>query len=123
MVIEPLITSKVLKGQEFKFKFHRVEGVKVYANGDVVGRFHHCIRSTNIYLHSFDVSVEYQNMGVATEALKFLLRHLQPFKLDITLDVMHNNHAAIKVYERCGFIAVGPKEYCFTMIFQKSLCI
>lgn len=52
---------------------------------------------------------KYQNQGLGTEALKLMLefgfKNLGLYK--IKLEVQAENHRAIRVYEKCGFVAAG----------------
>ncbi|KKQ02057.1 MAG: Ribosomal-protein-alanine acetyltransferase [Candidatus Roizmanbacteria bacterium GW2011_GWA2_36_23] len=61
------------------------------------------------YINGLIVTPEYQNQGIASKALAFLLSILKEIE-KIELVTHPQNTAALKLYSKYGFIVTGQKE-------------
>lgn len=68
-----------------------------------------------VYLDEFAVASARRNQGYGTKMLSALLKHLADSGLTrIDLDTARNNLAAIRLYEKCGFVNFGITRSFFT---------
>lgn len=62
------------------------------------------------FINEIQLLPEYQSQGIGTEIVKRLIRKAEVYNKSIRLEVFHTNTAAIKLYERLGFIKIDENE-------------
>ncbi len=74
-----------------------------YENEKLVGYINYYLIYDRIEIANFNVLEEYQNKGIGTKLLKFLIECYDQKITNITLEVRSNNLKAINIYKKMGF--------------------
>jgi ribosomal-protein-alanine N-acetyltransferase len=81
-------------------------------NGQIVGYV--CVRTILDLTHLLNISVlpEFRRMGIGSMLMYNVLRTLRQLGSDndVTLEVRESNIAAIKLYEKFGFVTTGKRS-------------
>ena len=79
-------------------------------NGEVVGYIGSHNVLGEVYITNIAVFPDHRKKGIGEALIKKLVETVESEKADfITLEVRKSNISAIKLYEKCGFCAVGER--------------
>ena len=80
-------------------------------NGKVVGYIGSHNVLGEVYITNVAVFPEYRNKGIGEKLIQKFVEEIQNENAEfITLEVRKSNVSAIKLYEKCGFCAVGERK-------------
>ena len=92
------------------FKNNPYSHYLVYKHKDkIYGFINYYLIYDRIEIANFNVLDTFQNMGIETKLLEYLINEYKNIK-NITLEVRCDNIKAIKLYEKMGFKVVGTRE-------------
>ncbi len=101
--------SEAALSEELSNKFARF--FIALLNGEVVGYIGSHNVLGEVYITNVAVFPQYRNKGIGEKLIKKLVEAVESEKADfITLEVRKSNISAIKLYEKCGFCAVGERK-------------
>lgn len=80
-----------------------------FDNNKIVGYLNYYLMYDRIEIANFNVLEEYQNKGIGTKLIKFLIDNYRNVE-NITLEVKSDNNKAIHLYEKMGFKKVAIRE-------------
>ncbi len=81
------------------------------SNGEIVGYIGSHNVLGEVYITNVAVFPEYRKNGFGEALIKMLVETVKNENADfITLEVRKSNASAIKLYEKCGFCAVGERK-------------
>ncbi len=81
------------------------------SNGEIVGYIGSHNVLGEVYITNVAVFPEYRKKGIGEALIKKLIEAVKNENADfITLEVRKSNASAIKLYEKCGFCAVGERK-------------
>ena len=85
--------------------------VVALSNGEIVGYIGSHNVLGEVYITNVAVFPEYRKNGFGEALIKTLVETVKNENADfITLEVRKSNASAIKLYEKCGFCAVGERK-------------
>ena len=72
-------------------------------NGNIKGYINYYLMYDRAEIANFDVLIEYQNQGIGTKLLEYLIRKLEGKVINISLEVRCDNEKAISLYKKFNF--------------------
>jgi len=84
--------------------------VAVLPNGEVIGTSWMTFDGRRIHLHHFGVKRNFQRKGIGHQLTIESLRFAKQKGFQIKLEVHKDNHAAIALYKKHGFIYLGDYD-------------
>lgn len=101
--------SEAALSEELSNKFARF--FVALLNGKVVGYIGSHNVLGEVYITNVAVFPEHRNKGIGEKLIKKLVETVQGENAGfVTLEVRKSNVSAIKLYEKCGFCAVGERK-------------
>ena len=91
-------------------------------NNAIVGAAQFVEQSDNIELLQLQIHPDFQNLGLGTSAVKYLITLAKAQEKQMKLKVLKTNMAKY-LYERLGFIHIGEDEIEFYMQYQEPWII
>ncbi len=79
-------------------------------NDKIVGYINYYLMYEKIEIANFNVLDNYQNKGIGTKLINYLIDKYKNIVDNITLEVKKDNIKAIHVYEKMGFKKVATRE-------------
>ena len=79
-------------------------------DNNIVGFINYYLIYDKVEIANFNVLGEFQNKGIGTALLKYLIEKYQGLVDNITLEVSLNNKKAIKLYEKMNFKKVAIRK-------------
>lgn len=92
--------------RNFKAADHQV----IVYQGQDIGRWSIRVGKTTIFLANIQLLPAYQGQGLGSAIIRALLRAAQETGLDVSLQVLKSNPAALRLYERLGFQVMGETK-------------
>ena len=80
------------------------------SNGKVIGTSWMTFDGRRIHLHHFGILPEYQRKGIGLMLAKESLKFVKMKGYQVKLEVHKENHAAIELYKKLGFIEEGVRR-------------
>lgn len=78
---------------------------------EVVGYIVCWLSDKTAHIHNISVKKEYQNLGIGSKLLEYLLNELSALEIHtVVLEVRVSNYKAISLYKKFGFIEVEIKK-------------
>lgn len=87
--------------------FPAMQTVVATADNRIVGYFSFEAREKDVFVIDIAVHPDFQRNGYATQFLNRLKVHAKTQRLPLTLQVSYNNSAAVKLYDKAGFVRYG----------------
>ena len=81
----------------------------IYQDNEIYGYINYYLIYDRIEIANFDVLKDYQNKGIGTKLLGYLIDKYKDIN-NITLEVRCDNDIAINLYKKMGFKEVGRRK-------------
>jgi len=81
-----------------------------FDNDKIVGYINYYLMYEKLEIANFNVLDNYQNKGIGTKLIKYLIDKYSGVCENITLEVKSDNIKAIHIYEKMGFKRVAIRE-------------
>ena len=81
-----------------------------FDNDKIVGYINYYLMYEKLEIANFNVLDNYQNKGIGTKLIKYLIDKYSGVCENITLEVKSDNLKAIHIYEKMGFKRVAIRE-------------
>ncbi|HMQ51901.1 MAG TPA: GNAT family N-acetyltransferase [Anaerolineae bacterium] len=94
----------------FQRSFDPAEHQIIVYRGQDIGRWAIRVGETAVFLANIQLLPAYQGQGLGSILIRALMQAAQEIELDVSLQVLKSNPAALRLYERLGFQMMGETE-------------
>lgn len=94
----------------FQRSFDPAEHQIIVYRGQDIGRWAIRVGETAVFLANIQLLPAYQGQGLGSTLIQALRQAAQEVGLDVSLQVLKSNPAALRLYERLGFRIMGETE-------------